>query len=70
MSHSSEEVWASDGGCRGRVGDRTAHGPHAIGAILDYGPTGLYSQRWICYGSYSATTIQLNFDLLLPGVDL
>ena len=38
------------------------------GANLGYGPTGLYLQLRICCESYSATAIQLNFDLLLPGV--
>ena len=80
MTHSLGEVWALDDDHRDRVGDHTAHGlcidlvglhvPHASGAILGYGPTGLYSQRRICCESYSATAIQVNFDLLLPGVNL
>ncbi len=79
MIHPLEEEWALDIDRCDRIGDHTAHGsctdraghhvPHASGAILGYEPTGLYSQGQICYESYSATAIQLNFDLLLPGVN-
>src|SRR4051812_19252929 len=78
--HSSGEGWALDVDRHDRIGDHTAHGsctdhagphvPHASGAILACEPTGLYLQRRICCGSYSATVIQLNFDLLPPGVML
>ena len=78
--HSLGEGWALDVDHHDRVGDHTAHGsgtdhagphvPHATGAILGNGPTGLYLQRRICCGSYSTIVIQLNFDLLLPGVNL
>ena len=70
MTHSSEEAWVLDDDCRGRVDDHTVHGPHATGAILGCGPTELYLLVRICCESYSATAIQLNFDLLLPGVNL
>ena len=73
-------TWALDFDHRNRFSDHTAHGsctdhaglhaPHASGAIWGYGPTGLYLQLRICCESYSATAIQLNFDLLLPGVNL
>ena len=80
MIHSSEEGWALDVDQHDQVGDHTAHGsctahaglhvPHASGAIWGYEPTGLYLQLRICCESYSATAIQLNFDLLLPRVNL
>ena len=80
MIHSLGEGWALDVDHHDQIGDHIAHGsradyaglhvPHALGAILGYGLTGLYLQRWICCESYSATTIQLNFDLLLPIANL
>ena len=80
MTRSSGEGWALDVDHHDRNGDHIAHSshadyagphvPHASGAILGYGPTGLYLQRWIYCESYSATAIQLNFDLLLPGANL
>ena len=80
MIHPLGEGWALDVDYRNRFGDRTAHGsctdraglhaPHASRAIWDYEPTGLYSQPRICCESCSATAIQLNFDLLLPGANL
>ena len=79
-TRSSGEGRALDVDRHNRIGDHNAHGsrtdyagprvPHASRAILVYGLTRLYLQRWICCGSYSVTAIQLNFDLLLPGVDL
>ena len=80
MIHPSGEEWALDVDRCDRIGDHTAHSSctdraghhalHASGAIWGYEPTGLYLQLWICCESYSATAIQLNFDLLLPGVML
>ena len=55
MIHPLGEGWALDVDHHGRVGDHTARGsctdhaglhvPRASGAILGYGPTGLYLQR-------------------------
>ena len=68
--HSLEEAWVLDDDCHGRVDDHTAHGLHAVEAILGYEPTELYSQRRIDCESYCVTAIQLNSDLLLPGANL
>ena len=76
MIHSLGEAWALDDDHRDRVGDHTAHGfctdliglhvPHASGAILGCGPTGVYPQSRIYYESCFETEIPQSFDLLLP----
>ena len=73
MTHSLGEEWVLDD-------DHTAHGfgtdpvdlhvPHALGAIWGCEPTELYLRLQIFCESCSATVIQLNFDLLLPGANL
>ena len=80
MIHPSGEEWALDADRCDRLGDHPAHSSctdrvghhalHASGAIWGYEPTGPYSLPRICCESCSATTIQLNSDLLLPGANL
>ena len=80
MIRPSGEEWALDVDRCDRLGDHPAHSSctdrvghhalHASGAIWGYEPTGPYSPPRICYESYFATMIQLNFDLLLPGANL
>ena len=80
MIHPSGEEWALDVDRCDRIGDHTAHSSctdhagrhalHALGVIWGYEPTGPYSPPRICCESYSATAIQLNSDLLLPGANL
>ena len=80
MTRSSGEGWALDVDHHDRVGDHTTHCsctdhaglhvPHASGAILGYGPTGLCLRQQIYCESCSVTEKQRNSGLLLPGVTL
>lgn len=67
MTHSLEEAWVLNDDCHGRVDDHTAHGLHAVEAILGCEPTELYPLQRTCCESYSATKTLLCFALLLPG---